>query len=641
MNFLTKRQKQILFFLIERKETIFSSIKLAKNFNISSRTIKKEIENIKNFLNDFSSIELQTIYAKGFQIKIVNHANFEKEYKEITNCFLEKTLNTKQIKFFILRDLILKSRFISKNEILRKFFISESTFYKLYKEINETLKNYNLSLFYSKQKGYQIKGKELDKRSFITSFKILNYSFDIENNYEELTEIYNYVLDIFLKFKYQITDIILQNISSHILLMKKRVMLGNFIKEEDFFDYKEMIDKKEYEIAKLICQKFIKIYNLDNKSFKNEIYFLTLIILGKINSLNDTLIQEKINSFISLAFKKIKKKFGINFDLIEKLRLFLVLHLVPLIYRIESKTQLKNDQHSNISQKFPQANDIALFFSLIFKENFNLEISLDELSYITLYFNLGLEELNLIKKENKILIITHLRQAETILLKHKMLAWFPHQISEIKFVHPDQKDFILKKYDAVFATESYYEKYNNAITIINAFPNEKDFKKINLALNGYANIDDILNKFNKECFYYGDVKNKYEVLKILCKNAKKVYNLSNAFLKDIIKRENIAQTSFGNLVALPHPLSPITNDTFISVAILKRPIKWSFEQEACLIMLVSIEKNNPKAFNLWYFLSEIVRNKDYVDTILQTKTFEEFISTFRSILLNKDFKNNL
>ena len=75
-----------------------------------------------------------------------------------------------------------------------------------------------------------------------------------------------------------------------------------------------------------------------------------------------------------------------------------------------------------IKQSFPLAYDIALYFTLLIKERFHLNVSADEISYLSLYFNYGLENIHLGNYAKKILIITSLRKSETVLLRHKILT---------------------------------------------------------------------------------------------------------------------------------------------------------------------------------------------------------------------------
>lgn len=46
------------------------------------------------------------------------------------------------------------------------------------------------------------------------------------------------------------------------------------------------------------------------------------------------------------------------------------------------------------------------------------------------------------------------------------------------------------------------------------------------------------------------------------------------FMKKTMARENVMSTAFGNMVAIPHPIEPITNTTFLSLGVLEKSIDW-------------------------------------------------------------------
>lgn len=629
---LTKRQFDILKYLIDNYNKYVLTIELAKKFNVSKRTIINDLYYIKIFVEKFNTFNLESIPSKGIMVKVKNKDSFLSEILTITNQEIpiidydENQRNISMLKFFLNT-----KGYISKERILNTFYISESLFYKIYKTIKETLMPYNLSIQYSKNSGYIILGNEKDKRSFIAKYELLGQYNKIFNFDSDISDIYDFIADLFIKYEYKITEQILQNISAHVSLMKMRVKEGHFIES---FTSNISKSKIEYKISKEICEKFISNYRLDENYFNNEVLLLTQNILGKINYSIDENKQKEINDFITDCFKKIKQEFNINFESNERLRLFLVLHLVPLIYRIKSGTQLSNFSANEIRQQFPYANDISLYFSILFEQKFGYTISSDELSYIALYFNYGIEELNLAKSSKRLLIITKLRNSETVLLRHKLLTWFPNQIIDITFIHPeiDINNVDFEEYDAIFATELFSSEYKNAVTLINTFPNEHDFKKINLALNGFSNTDDIIDKFNKNCFIHGNFESKEEVLKFMCDCSIKQYNLDKDFFNHIYSREKISSTFFNDNIAMPHTLSPISDQTFITVAILDKPIKWDSSHFVKLILLISIEKNNPRAFQLWYYLSDLIRSNKKIDELMKQKTFDDFIKVLKDLL---------
>ena len=155
-----------------------------------------------------------------------------------------------------------------------------------------------------------------------------------------------------------------------------------------------------------------------------------------------------------------------------------------------------------------------------------------------------------------------------------------------------------------------------------------------MALNGFTSVKDILDKFDEDLFYYGNVKDKYEMIDILFKKAKKKFKLSDELYDSVMLHEKIASSCFGNKLAIPHPERLITDCTFIAVGIPKEEIIWEGDTSINLVMLVSIDKNNVRAYQLWYYLSFLISNKDMLDRITKVPTYENLISIINDVYKN-------
>jgi lichenan operon transcriptional antiterminator len=443
------------------------------------------------------------------------------------------------------------------------------------------------------------------------------------------------VADAFLETHYQVNENMLQNITEHVHQNLSRIKSNYFVSSS--LSNEDLSDTKAYQIAELILKRLLKNRLPKAKTFKNEIELLTLIILGKLEYTENSEIQEEINSFIEESFFKIDKKFFTHFETLAVLKMKIAFHLIPLFYRIKSKTQLANDMTIEITQKFPRAAHIALYFADLIKDKYNLNVSIDEITYLILHFNYGLSLLDQKTLEKRILIITELRQSETSLLKYKMTQWFPNIIAKIDFIYPNAVDSVeIDSYDAIFSTENNLDKYHGGVSHLNFFPSENDYERINLALNGFTSITSILNKFSEDCFFTGDVTSKDEILEILAnmtveKNKQtsdilqQEKDQSSGFLISIKEREKIASSYFGNGISMPHPLIPFTDKTIASVAILKRPIQWDSLHKVRLIILVSIAKDNPVEFQFWHYLSTFVQDEKILAELLKTPTYENFV----------------
>lgn len=624
---LTKRQIKILESLINNNNEYYTSNQLAQQFNVSIRTIKSDLKEIKKYSETSDDFKIESLPSKGTRLIIHDENSLLSSLNRLTRKVDYTNRDNIDRVNELIKKLIFSNTYISKYSMMESLYVSESTLYQTVNEAKQKLKDFNLNISYKTNHGYFIEGDEVDIRRYIMVNNLYFNNSIIIN--EDLARIYNVIANSFVDNKYQINEKNLQNITMHVALTIQRVKDGNYVNIKTTSSLK---GTTEYRISENILNHFLMMYNIDCEHLQNETLLLTQTILGKTEYyINDSL-QDQINDIINAFFIEIQSKFSINFCTNENLKLFLALHVVPMIYRIKSHTTLVNEMSTEIRQSFPIGYDIALDFSTKLSKIFDIHISEDELSYLTLYFNYGIENLNLGGKSRRILIFTNLRKSETILLKHKILSWFPNQISEITFVDSNNQDVDLSEYDAIFSTDDDVDKFKGGVTKINVFPDEKDFNRINLSINGYTDEQSILKKFSPELFYYGQVKDKKAALSILCQQAKKIYSLPDDFQKSIETREDFSATYFDNLIAMPHPLSPISDETFVSVLITKHPIKWNSTHDAQVIMLISIEKNNPRAFQFWHYISCIVRNESKISKIIQNPTYDNFIRILKESL---------
>lgn len=632
---ITERQIKILKFYLKNDDKFISSQTIASYLNVSTQTIKNELKMLRQLSKDSSLFFMKSVTGRGTKFSVPDKKKLQEQLSTWETQQKTKIDNKKGRISLIIDFLLNHYGYISKRKLLEKFFISETTLYKDIKKIKSLLSQFGLNIEYKTNRGYRIIGSELNKRTYLTHLGIDNkkkkYNFIPENT----TKIYNIAADTFINYKYNINEEILQNITAHISIALQRIKKNHYIDKINYNTH--LSNTVEYKIAKDILTKTLVGYKISNKYFDNEVILLTQIILGKLNYINNSSLQERMNTFISKAFSAIYSKFSINFENVDNLKLLLVLHLVPLFYRVHSGTQLYNPLKSEIHKFFPQAYDISLYFSILLNKYCNLKISKDEVSFLALYFNYGIDNYLSSTASKKILIITSLRKSETILLRHKILNWFPDQIESISFIYPNQlnSNVNINKFDAIFTTENSLIKNQGEITYISLFPNETDYKKINLALNGFDNLNSILEKFNSNCFYYGKINSKKEALKIAMNNAVKTYNLSSEFVNSVKNREKLSSTYFSNKIAIPHTMSPVSEETFVSIVVLKNEIKWDKENYVNLIMLVSIAKNNPKEFQFWYYISELLRNEKLFQNFRNEPTFNNFINIVKGSLKNK------
>src|SRR5699024_11224152 len=84
---------------------------------------------------------------------------------------------------------------------------------------------------------------------------------------------------------------------------------------------------------------------------------------------------------------------------------------------------------------------------------------------------------------------------------------------------------------------------------------------------------------------------KEEALKFLSRKASEKGLVNDTLLDAIYEREKVAPTAFGNFVAIPHPITPESQETFLSICTLENPILWK-EKPVQLVCLLCVKKDS-------------------------------------------------
>ena len=626
---LTKRQIEILLNLFSNLDAPVSLQVFTDQFHLSLRSIQTDIAEIK-----------ETIKEHGLYIE--NNKNcicMSITNQETANIFMNSIIQDYNLNQFFedqsSRISYIISRLLDSNDYLKsadladEMYISRSQISNDIKLAKNMLSSYHLTLISKPYYGIKIIGKENDIRNYIIQEKLkiknlvcdeITHSF---SSHEHIDDINNIVIKILTHSHYIISDIALQNLILHIVTAVNRIKSGHLIHMDSLNIspvYAHVI-----EISKNILEKCADIYNFEFND--DEIFFLALNLYGKREFDKQEFITDEINNLVFLGLYKIKEIFGLDFTSNLNLRISLGLHILPLLTRINTNMQLRNIMTFNIKQKYTLAYDLASTFTNTIIPS-DKKILDDEIAYVALHFVNYIDE-NSPQKKKRMLIISSLRRSETILLQNNILRNFP-SIKEVKIISKNSLSTTnVNNYNVICTTENDIF-INNKIQKISYFLNDTDIKKIELLLDGFNGPKDILDCFSEDLFYYGDAPSKNAVIKWLYEMAYKQGLADEKLYHSIMNHENVTSTYFGNYLAIPHPEIFLSETSFISVAILPKPILWD-DEYVDIVFLVSIQKNNPNAFKLWSYLSFLISNNTTLEEIKKEPTFQNLSKVISKI----------
>ena len=628
---LTKRQKEMIQEFERHSPSFLTADHFVEKFQVSMRTVQSDIKKIREHLATTRYAELISVASKGSQLIIKDYTAFQVniQQKEIIS---ESNQSDRVRKLCVL--LLNQKRPINRQKILDQLFIASSTLNMDLKEADKLLSNYQLSVERKRNSGIFISGNEYDKRKCLLKLGHLDIHqgqsrMETEESFRQ--EIEMVLVSVLLKHHFHISETLFQNLIVHIEMAIKRMKSGFYIGSDEFGGITDFDSEMEVSTEIFQCLAERSYFKVSQE----EILNLAIYIKGKSDYENDDYISEEVNTFILHALKEINEKFDIDFRQEIDLRISLALHLMPLLTRIEYNIQNENKLLDQIKQSFPLGFDIAAYMCMLLQNTIDKKIEEGEIAYLAIYFNQYLAKYNDISGKKRILIITSLKRSESILLRQRFATWFSNEITILTLVNTHEVGFLdIEDYDVIFTTEQTELTDKMGAILISFFPSEQEYSKIKLAIDGFNDKFEIVNLFDEALFRYGHFTNKKEVLDKLCsisvsKVGDKVFQLREA----VELREEIGSSYFGNGIALPHPINPILAETFVSVILLKNELDWDSDgNKVHLVMLVAIEKNNAKVFQLWNYLAKIIQEKGFVDRVIKNPTFENFRENLSQLL---------
>ena len=369
-----------------------------------------------------------------------------------------------------------------------------------------------------------------------------------------------------------------------------------------------------------------------------EVDYFALYMLGRSNFVSQSVISQEVDDLVLEALREIRSAFNIDLTNDVNLRIALELHCTPMLVRVRYDMQMKNHLVYYIRQTFPQGFDIATFFASVLQKRLHKKIQDEEIAFIAIHLYKALTDLQNSTGTRRVLVISSLRRSENILIRQTLYKWFSDQIAELFFLPPsDMNESYLERYDTFLTTEKgkYYDM--GLAFYINPFPDRHDYLNLKLAMDGFESINDILQIFHQDLFMvFPEDQQRDDILRALCEKSSQYYQLED--LHDaVLKREALGSTLFSNHIAAPHPLSPVSSDTFISIGVIPQAVEWDGEgNKVHLVMLVSVGKNNAKAFQIWNYLSKIFMERRFVPQLLANPTYENFLKLLKDTI-SQDF----
>lgn len=479
MNNLTKREVEFIRLLLD--ETQYQPISYyAKKLDVSTKTLQSDLKKIRGFLKLYD-MEIEAGSGKGILL-LQNGA----ERKQLINAVKQNPEQEKEESSGERRNSILKHMLLHTNEMTSiqklsdRYYVGRTSIVNDMKSIERWLEKYNLS-FNKTKEGTYIQGSETNIRKAIAGLTIR------ENTRAGLLELFNRedidfieeLLSDVEKKDLDISDVYYANLLTHILICIKRVRENIPIEENEKGHMIDAYTLEQYQKAKEIAEKINEHYQIRIK--EGEVYYIYQYLISsgveksKKMDEKENVKEDKCVQFGKELTKRLSKQFCNNFEQDTDLMQGLMLHIRPMINRLEYNIQIQNPLKEEITRQYPDMvksceevlGELAVEYGL-------KSISQDEIVNIAIYYQTMLEKM-VMKKQ--VIVVCHSGYGTSQLLAAKLQNEFAFLTIADVVSSRKIKDMDLEGIDFIISTVPI-EREDVPHIVVSTLLSEQDIKSI-------------------------------------------------------------------------------------------------------------------------------------------------------------------
>lgn len=497
---LKENEIKILQILLSSNNYI-STYEIATLTGITRRSVRVEISNVKNILNEYH-ISLDSKPNKGYLIKektpemIHTLQMLIDENENVLDAVLPDLPEDRAN--YILKTLAQTDKYIKLDDIADQLLVSRATIANDLITVKKHLSHFNLSIMQKPNYGIKLIGKESERRKALadTIFRDMNEReiyYDFLDTYLDSSD-YK-IIEIIRNNNIHLSDLSLVDILINYSISIARNMAGHPL-DTVFEDFELIQNTNEYKATLQLSQLAKECYNVTLN--ESEIHFLTIMMICKASTQNKIYYEDSVTSKLTHEIlDDIYKSTLIHID--SKYYERLSLYIQTSLLRQKYQEKIRNPLFDKIQDDMPFALYLTKIVSKKIKDYTNIPLSRSEITAFTIFFNNIITEHTDHRK--KALLINcmgnfasnyNINMLEKELLNdlvvHKCISY-----SEL----PNEN---IKDYDLIISNAPIHKSYDIPIINTSYIMTMDDIIFIKSKLTYYFNEENLVYYFHPELF---------------------------------------------------------------------------------------------------------------------------------------------
>lgn len=637
---LTTRMKTIFRELMAAETPITGQYLAAVN-QVSARTIREDIKALDSQLEGHGA-SINSIMGQGYKLEILEEQFFRSYLKKIAMDDAEvenliPKMPEERIAYLVKR-FLLSDGYIKLEDLADEMYISKSTLQNDLSHVKKMLLVYDIRLESRPNYGLRVHADELKRRFCMAEYIFIrkepvNELFKphfASLSQEELDVIWAIVLEQIQENNVLVSDIAINNLVIHLAIAYKRIKEGYNVTLYPA-DIEEIVEQKEYKVAEKIVSQVQKKFVVDFPL--EEVAYIAMHLLGTKIAAHPAagekavkqVIQKEISELVRRALEKIESKLNLGIQDDQELIIALSLHLKPAVNRYKYGMNIRNPMLQDIKSNYPVAFEAGIIAGVVINEAIGAVIDENEIGYLALHIAAAVERRKSKIAPKRCLIVCASGLGTAQLIYYKLKSQFGGSL-EVAGTTEYYKlaQCNLEGIDFIISSIPIQEELDIPIIVVNAILGEADIRKIEKFI--LKDQQNITAYFQKDLMFLGvELYSKEETLEFLHEKLIERGLVNDGCLAAIYERERVAPTSFGNLVAIPHPITPHSDMTFLTVCTLKKPVMWK-DKPVQFVCLLNVMEDSQEDLQFMYdLLGRIIHDSTIVERLIKARTYEDFM----------------
>lgn len=642
---LTERQKKLYELLASQQD--FQTVEYFSNkLGVSSRTVHSELKQVqKHILRKGGVLEKKRgvgiLYKKDFETEISSSINNENLY----------SLKNRRMK--IMELLLFGDRKTSFNLLSDKFLVSKTSIIKDLEFIMNILKADSNLRLKSDIKGTELFGSEEDlQKAHLQFIRYIVHSSDyypddlVEKKMKLLEGYYGIqVISVCSNILYSfirenlntISDHYIQNMLNIFVVLVHRMSNGYHIKQNEnrlmtgnhqFFDDSavKMIHKASLRLG----------FSYEN----TDVEYLSMHLVS--NRVKPVPAEEIDLYLTEELIDKVSALLSINFSDDEKLENQLKKHIPAMIYRLKSHNKTDNPFVNQIKQEFSLTFNVIWLAVSEFEERLNITFNEEEISFLTMYFQAGIERAN---RNKKILIVCQMGIATSELLMNRIKNVIP-SLDQVEVASlPELEEMDIKGFDLIISTIKISVS-DVPVIIVSPLLTNEDVLKIKQSgyrpskLNKKPKISfgsELSKRIHPErIFFQTDFSSSEELIDSVGQVLIDEKYVTPDFICSLKEREKSGGTDLPLGVATPHGNPIFVSETIVALVKNKKKIKWDKYYVDVVFVICISQEDRQHTRSILSDIYNIVDDKKVLSELRKQKNKKAFINVLGSDRLDSN-----